>query len=66
MPPGPDFLANLAASLRQLLSRLRERCHTIIIDCPCIRPQTKLIESISTSDPVRSDPARISLRAILG
>ena len=35
----PDFLANPALT-KALLSRLRERCHTIIIDGPCIRPQT--------------------------
>ena len=35
----PDFLANPALT-KALLSRLRERCHTIVIDGPCIRPQT--------------------------
>jgi DNA replication protein DnaC len=35
----PDFLANPALT-KALLSRLRERCHTITIDGPCIRPQT--------------------------
>jgi hypothetical protein len=35
----PDFLANPALT-EVLLSRLREHCHTITIDGPCIRPQT--------------------------
>ena len=35
----PDFLANPALT-NALLSRLRERCHTIIIDGPCIRAQS--------------------------
>jgi DNA replication protein DnaC len=34
-----DLLGN-AALTKALLSRLRERCHTILIDGPCIRPQT--------------------------
>jgi DNA replication protein DnaC len=34
-----DFLGNPALT-KALLSRLRERCHTIIIDGPGIRPQT--------------------------
>lgn len=34
-----DFLGNVALT-KALLSRLRERCHTIVIDGPCIRPQT--------------------------
>jgi DNA replication protein DnaC len=34
-----DFLGNPALT-KALLSRLRERCHTITIDGPCIRPQT--------------------------
>ena len=34
-----DFLDNPALT-KALLSRLRERCHTVIIDGPCIRPQT--------------------------
>lgn len=34
-----DFLGNPALT-KALLSRLRERCHTILIDGPCIRPQT--------------------------
>src|SRR5882724_2237621 len=34
-----DFLANPALT-KALLSRLRERCHTVTIDGPCIRPQT--------------------------
>ncbi|MGH7105488.1 MAG: IS21-like element helper ATPase IstB [Acetobacteraceae bacterium] len=38
-PTWQDFLGN-AALTRALLSRLRERCHTVIIDGPCIRPQT--------------------------
>jgi len=40
----PDFLANPALT-KALLSRLRERCHTITIDGPCIRPHW-LIEPI--------------------
>ena len=35
----PDFLANPALT-KALLSRLRERCHTVTIEGPCIRPQT--------------------------
>ena len=35
----PDFLANPALT-KPLLSRLRERCHTIITDGPCIRAQS--------------------------
>jgi DNA replication protein DnaC len=38
-PAWQDFLGNPALT-KALLSRLRERCHTIIIDGPCIRPQT--------------------------
>jgi DNA replication protein DnaC len=38
-PAWQDFLANKALT-KALLSRLRERCHTISIDGPCIRPQT--------------------------
>jgi DNA replication protein DnaC len=38
-PAWQDFLGN-AALTKALLSRLRERCHTITIDGPCIRPQT--------------------------
>jgi DNA replication protein DnaC len=38
-PAWQDFLANKALT-KALLSRLRERCHTITIDGPCIRPQT--------------------------
>jgi DNA replication protein DnaC len=38
-PTWQDFLGN-AALTKALLSRLRERCHTIVIDGPCIRPQT--------------------------
>jgi len=34
-----DFLANPALT-KALLSRLRERCHTVTIEGPCIRPQT--------------------------
>ena len=34
-----DFLDNPALT-KALLSRLRERCHTVIIDGPCVRPQT--------------------------
>jgi DNA replication protein DnaC len=34
-----DFLGNPTLT-KALLSRLRERCHTIIIDGPCLRPQT--------------------------
>ncbi len=34
-----DFLGNPALT-KALLSRLRERCHTFIIDGPCLRPQT--------------------------
>jgi DNA replication protein DnaC len=33
-----DFLGNRSLT-EALLSRLRERCHTIIIDGPCLRPQ---------------------------
>jgi IstB-like ATP binding protein len=35
----PDFLSNPALT-KALLSRLRERCHTVTIEGPCIRPQT--------------------------
>ena len=38
-PAWQDFLGNPALT-KALLSRLRERCHTIVIDGPCIRPQT--------------------------
>jgi len=38
-PTWQDFLGN-AALTKALLSRLRERCHTVIIEGPCIRPQT--------------------------
>ncbi len=38
-PTWQDFLGNPALT-KALLSRLRERCHTVIIDGPCIRPQT--------------------------
>jgi len=38
-PAWQDFLGN-AALTKALLSRLRERCHTITIEGPCIRPQT--------------------------
>jgi DNA replication protein DnaC len=34
-----DFLGNVALT-KALLSRVRERCHTITIEGPCIRPQT--------------------------
>ena len=34
----PDFLGNRSLT-EALLSRLRERCHTIIVDGPCLRPQ---------------------------
>jgi DNA replication protein DnaC len=34
-----DFLGNPTLT-KALLSRLRERCHTIVIDGPCLRPQT--------------------------
>ena len=34
-----DFLGNPALT-KALLSRVRERCHTFIIDGPCLRPQT--------------------------
>jgi DNA replication protein DnaC len=34
-----DFLGNPTMT-KALLSRLRERCHTIDIDGPCLRPQT--------------------------
>jgi len=33
-----DFLGNRSLT-EALLSRLRERCHTIIVDGPCLRPQ---------------------------
>ena len=38
-PTWQDFLGNPALT-KALLSRLRERCHTITIDGPCIRTQT--------------------------
>jgi DNA replication protein DnaC len=38
-PTWQDFLGNPALT-KALLSRLRERCHTVTIDGPCIRPQT--------------------------
>jgi DNA replication protein DnaC len=38
-PAWQDFLGNPALT-KALLSRLRERCHTITIDGACIRPQT--------------------------
>jgi DNA replication protein DnaC len=38
-PAWQDFLGN-AALTKALLSRLRERCHTVLINGPCIRPQT--------------------------
>ena len=38
-PAWQDFIDNPALT-KALLSRLRERCHTITIDGPCIRPQT--------------------------
>lgn len=38
-PAWQDFLGN-AALTKALLSRLRERCHTITIEGPCIRAQT--------------------------
>jgi DNA replication protein DnaC len=38
-PAWQDFLGNPALT-KALLSRLRERCHIITIDGPCIRPQT--------------------------
>jgi DNA replication protein DnaC len=38
-PAWQDFLDNPALT-KALLSRLRERCHTVTIDGPCIRPQT--------------------------
>jgi DNA replication protein DnaC len=38
-PTWQDFLGNPALT-KALLSRLRERCHTVIIDGPSIRPQT--------------------------
>jgi len=38
-PAWQDFLGNPSLT-KALLSRLRERCHTITIDGPCIRPQT--------------------------
>lgn len=38
-PAWQDFLGNPALT-KALLSRLRERCHTVSIDGPCIRPQT--------------------------
>jgi DNA replication protein DnaC len=38
-PAWQDFLGN-AALTKALLSRLRERCHTIVIDGPGLRPQT--------------------------
>jgi IstB-like ATP binding protein len=47
-PAWQDFLGN-AALTKALLSRLRERCHTITIDGPCIRPQT----GYTPTNPVR-------------
>jgi len=38
-PAWQNFLGNPALT-KALLSRLRERCHTVTIDGPCIRPQT--------------------------
>jgi len=38
-PAWQDCLGNPSLT-KALLSRLRERCHTITIDGPCIRPQT--------------------------
>jgi DNA replication protein DnaC len=38
-PAWQDFLGNPSLT-KALLSRLRERCHTITIDGACIRPQT--------------------------
>ena len=38
-PAWQDFLGNPALT-KALLSRLRERCHTVVIDGPCLRPQT--------------------------
>ena len=38
-PAWQDFLGNPALT-KALLSRLRERCHTVLIDGPCLRPQT--------------------------
>jgi len=37
-PAWQDFLGNRALT-QALLSRLRERCHTVIIDGPCLRAQ---------------------------
>jgi DNA replication protein DnaC len=37
-PAWQDFLGNKALT-QALLSRLRERCHTIAIDGPCLRAQ---------------------------
>ena len=38
-PAWQDFLGNPALT-KALLSRLRERCHTVLIDGPCLRLQT--------------------------
>lgn len=38
-PAWQDFLGNPTLT-KALLSRLRERCHTITIEGPCLRPQT--------------------------
>jgi len=38
-PAWQDFLGNPALT-KALLSRLRERCHTVLIDGPCLRSQT--------------------------
>jgi len=38
-PAWQDFLGNPALT-KALLSRLRERCHTVTIEGPCLRPQT--------------------------
>jgi len=37
-PAWQDFLGNKALT-QALLSRLRERCHTVVIDGPCLRAQ---------------------------
>ncbi len=38
-PAWQDFLGNPALT-KALLSRLRERCHTVVINGPCLRSQT--------------------------
>jgi DNA replication protein DnaC len=39
-PAWQEFLGNRSLT-EALLSRLRERCHTIVIDGPCLRAQQR-------------------------